>query len=137
MSKNYTPELIARIADLFLTKTSRETAELLGVSIGGVVKTWRKLGLRRADSPLPAHSRKPIENGERVRPRRVDLPKYCNELWQDLRQDKDYSPDFEPYIPVELLPSQRPGANDHEQWPSIMGGYRVWRDGRRERIKNE
>jgi hypothetical protein len=39
------------------------------------------------------------------------------------------------YDGAELLPSERPGANDFAQWPSVMGGWRIWRDGRRERME--
>ena len=36
------------------------------------------------------------------------------------------------YDGADLRGWLRPGAGDHEQWPSRMGNVRLWRDGRRE-----
>ena len=37
-----------------------------------------------------------------------------------------------PYTAPELRTWLRPGADDHERYPSRMGNVRLWRDGRRE-----
>lgn len=109
--------------------TAREVAEHLGCAIHVIEDLWKRRKLRRTGPPL-----------RRITPINLavsDLKtvKVHAQIWQDQRSEAGYSKHpTESYQPTELQPSQRPGANDFAQWPSRIGRWRVYLDGRKEAV---